>query len=361
MRWYGLIVRFGCCVLFATWFGMAQASIGKVLEVKNQATITSAGKTVRAVAGMAVDTGDIIKTDGSGIVQLVFDDETKIAVGPNSSITLDVSMKRGKKRASRFAVEAIGGSFRFISGKSQRRAYSVSTPTATMGIRGTIFDIWVLSDRQTSMAILEGSVRMCGRSGRCSRVRGTCTLAATTPRGNIGRPSGTRQSNTMLSAGFPFILSQQDLRPQLHAPIEGCGRHKIPPNRMDFSPATVIPTLKVSQPPPSDPPPPDPPPPPPSDPPPPDEPTPPDHGGSGFPGQSGDEGPSQGRGGGVSDGQNGVGTGKGQGAENRGGKNQSNGQDSGSQGSNGKGKGSENGKGGSRGKSGDKGSKGRGQ
>lgn len=321
MTWCGLILRYGICALIATHFSSAEASIGKVLEVKSGANITSDGRRQRISAGMSVDTGDVIKTNKTGIVQLLFNDGTKIAVGPNSTMTVDASFNRRSNRASQFNINAIGGSFRFVSGNSRRKAYTVTTPTATMGVRGTIFDFWVLSDRQTSMAILNGSVRMCGSSGSCSLVRGSCKIAATTPRGTIGVPNGPEQASALLSLGFPFILSQRALNEQLHAPTAGCRRHQVPPNQAIFNPLITPPQplLPFVQPPvPAPRPEPDPPSTPnePELPSTPDEPEPPDER-TGFPGQSGDDGPSQGRGGGVSEGQNGFGTGNGQGAATR--------------------------------------------
>jgi len=313
VTWCGLILRYGICALFATHFSSAEASIGKVLEVKNVANITSDGRRQRISVGMSVDTGDVIKTNKTGLVQLLFNDGTKIAVGPNSTMTVDASFNRRSNRTSQFNISAIGGSFRFVSGNSRRKAYTVTTPTATMGVRGTIFDFWVLSDRQTSMAILKGSVRMCGSSGSCSLVRGSCKIAATTPRGTIGVPNGPQQASALLSLGFPFILSQRALNEQLHAPTAGCRRHQVPPNRANFNPliSPPPPLVPFVQPPvhaprlesvpPSTP----------------DEPEPTDDERTGFPGQSGDDGPSQGRGSGVSEGQNGFGTGNGQGAAKR--------------------------------------------
>ncbi|RLK02808.1 FecR family protein [Ruegeria conchae] len=204
------------------------ASIGKVLSAKQGADVVRAGKKIRLREGMEVVSGDTISTDRSGVVQLLFVDDTKIAIGPNAQMVLDVSMLRGKKKAKSFAVQALGGSFRFISGKSKKRAYSIQTPTATMAVRGTTFDMWVVPGKQSAMLVLEGKVRMCSRSGRCRSTGRQCSLFATSQGGNVGRPVDQEQYELALKNGFPFVQSQRDLLSPLQVDFGGCARESVP-------------------------------------------------------------------------------------------------------------------------------------
>ncbi|WP_170785078.1 FecR family protein [Ruegeria lacuscaerulensis] len=204
------------------------ANIGKVIGVKPGAEITRGGKSQPLQAGMDVASGDSISTDGNGLVQLVFVDETKIAIGPNASMVLDVTMLRGNRKAKSFAVQALGGSFRFISGKSKKRVYSIKTPTATMAVRGTTFDMWVIPGAQSAMLVLEGTVHMCGNGGFCHSAGRQCSLFATNQRGGVGRPVDQAQYDLALQTGFPFIQSQQDLLSPLQVGIGGCAGEAAP-------------------------------------------------------------------------------------------------------------------------------------
>ena len=301
--------------------GEVEAAIGEVVGVQQGARVTSQGKTQVVRLGMEVNSGDAITTDASGVVQVVFSDETKIAVGPNARMVLDVSMMRGNQTAKNFAVKALGGSFRFISGKSKRSAYSIQTPTATMAVRGTIFDLWVLDQRQSSMVILKGTVRMCGSRGSCSLVRGQCKMAATSPNGRIGRPADHLQAARALRSGFPFLMSQSVLADPFRVEVGGCSNLTEPPTQFETVFTPPVPIFAEPKPQPSpvvNPPAPQPPAPqPPAPQPPAVQPpnvTPPLS--VGFPGQSqGASGRNQGRGNEVSQGQHGTGTGRGQGAE----------------------------------------------
>lgn len=198
------------------------ASIGKVLSVKQGAEVVRAGKKIRLREGMEVVSGDTISTNKTGVVQLLFVDETKIAVGPNARMILDVSMLRGNRKAKNFTVQALGGSFRFISGKSRKRAYSIKTPTATMAVRGTTFDLWIPTQQQSAMLVLEGTVQMCGRNGSCRSASRQCSMFATNPGGQVGRPADREQYDKALKGGFPFVQSQQTLLPPFQFRAEGC-------------------------------------------------------------------------------------------------------------------------------------------
>ena len=206
----------------------AKASIGKVLSIKPGAEITRTGKTIKVSMGMDVVSGDAITTDSKGVVQLIFVDDTKIAIGPNARMVLDVTMLRGKNKAKTFAVQALGGSFRFISGKSRKRTYSINTPTATMAVRGTTFDMWITPGSQSAMLVLEGTVRMCGLRGRCRSAARQCSLFATSQKGNVGRPVDQAQYDKALQEGFPFLKSQERLLRPFQVAVEGCSGDRAP-------------------------------------------------------------------------------------------------------------------------------------
>lgn len=211
----------------------AIASIGKVLSVKQGADVIRDGKKIRLRQGMEVASGDTISTDKSGVVQLLFVDETKIAVGPNARMKLDVSMLRGNRKAKNFTVQALGGSFRFISGKSRKRAYSIKTPNATMAVRGTIFDMWITSGNQSAMLVIEGTVQMCGLRGSCRSASRQCSLFATSSNGQVGRPADQDQYDKALQGGFPFIRSQNNLLPPFRVTAEGCSGRQAKAPRVE--------------------------------------------------------------------------------------------------------------------------------
>jgi hypothetical protein len=84
----------------------------------------------------AVFMGDEIVASPRGLAQIRFVDDTRIVIGPNSRLTIDTFVFNPDLTAREVVVTAIEGTFRFISGNSPDEAYTIRTPTMTMGIRG---------------------------------------------------------------------------------------------------------------------------------------------------------------------------------------------------------------------------------
>jgi hypothetical protein len=84
----------------------------------------------------AVFMGDEIVASPNGLAQIKFIDNTRLVVGPNSRLTIDTFVFNPDLTAQKVVVTMIKGSFRFISGDSDPGAYTLRTPTTTIGIRG---------------------------------------------------------------------------------------------------------------------------------------------------------------------------------------------------------------------------------
>jgi hypothetical protein len=116
---------------------------GVAKGVDPQADALSKGQTKTLVVGADIFIGDKLTTGPEGLVQIVFADNTKLAVGPNSSLLIEDYLVRNNGTAGKFAIDMLGGSFRFITGTGPKSAYQINTPTGTIGVRGTIFDVFV--------------------------------------------------------------------------------------------------------------------------------------------------------------------------------------------------------------------------
>ena len=114
---------------------VAQPS-GVVLAVVQQSEIdTATGRRV-LVQEAAVFSGDRIITGPGGEAQVKFRDDTRLVVGPNSMMTIDAFVFNDDDTARQISINAVRGAFRFITGNSPKDAYSITTPTATIGVRG---------------------------------------------------------------------------------------------------------------------------------------------------------------------------------------------------------------------------------
>jgi hypothetical protein len=148
-----------------------------------------------------------IRTNASGVGSFLFDDGTKLAVGPNSSIVIDEYIYGGGNSASALTIIAARGTFRWISGKSSSSAYRIGTPSGTIGVRGTAFDVFVGANGLTAVVLLSGKAEFCNSKG-CQRLQRRCDFLIAKPNGEISKPRGVVRQLGEGRKGeqtFPFL------------------------------------------------------------------------------------------------------------------------------------------------------------
>lgn len=217
----------GVCLalLIGLSFGSAAMAqeIGVVASAQGGGEIRTASGRTPLAQGTRLSVGDVVSTTPGGKAQLLFDDGTKIVVGAGSRLVVEEVLMQSNGKAERFAVSAVGGTFRFISGKSAKKAYEITTPTATMGIRGTVFDFTVREREATNLVLFKGRVLMCAQNGNCAEVRGRCTLITLKGSSQFSGAESVEQKDDVLVADFPFVLEQEPLKREFRAPVGSCG------------------------------------------------------------------------------------------------------------------------------------------
>ena len=90
--------------------------------------------------GDPVFQGDTVETTGAGAIGLVFLDKTTLSLSEGGKMVLDELVYDPATGTGSMAVDMVEGAFSFVSGeiaKTGPDAMKVSTPVATIGIRGT--------------------------------------------------------------------------------------------------------------------------------------------------------------------------------------------------------------------------------
>lgn len=211
----------------------AQPVAGKAIDSKPAARKVNAELSVVIVTGTAVAMGDRITTDAAGLVHLIFSDQTKLVVGPRSSLVIESYLLRSRSTANSFTVRALGGSFRMFTGNSNKRAYSIKTPTATIGVRGTSFDLSVQRNGATRVVLFDGAARVCGNNGQCEVLNRPCAMAEAAPRQDVEVVEDDQTRLARLRQDFPFIVSQSPLRSEFRVSLRGCPSAKPPDDRIN--------------------------------------------------------------------------------------------------------------------------------
>lgn len=190
----------------------AQESLATVADVRPQATAGTGSTQVTLVRGSDLKEGETVITGQQGEVQIVFADQTHLVIGRGSSLVIERYLMRNDGTAEKFAVNALAGTFRFITGKGDKNAYSISTPTGTIGIRGTQFDFTVARGTgRTSVILFQGGVELCPTSGPCVTLAERCEVGEIPTRQEAERIIREIDRVEVAATAFPYIRSQSRL------------------------------------------------------------------------------------------------------------------------------------------------------
>jgi hypothetical protein len=151
-------------------FGAAAAvsrpdqSIGGAQVVVNQVQgALASGDSVRVAQGDCVFRDESVRTDADSTAKILLRDNTGLSLGPSSSIKLDRFVYSGAERPGAVAVNLLKGALRFATGDANKEAYTITTPTASIGVRGTILRIEATAAK-TIVTLEEGAAIVCTRS-----------------------------------------------------------------------------------------------------------------------------------------------------------------------------------------------------
>ena len=130
-----------------------ETNIGVTASVKDEVLGIRVTQQDVLHVGTGVYHDEVVKTNATSIAQIRFLDKTSLSVGPNSKVTLDKFVYDPSTNVGNVVLQASRGTFRFITGSQDPRNYSIKTPVATIGVRGTI--IHVLYDENGVTIVLE--------------------------------------------------------------------------------------------------------------------------------------------------------------------------------------------------------------
>lgn len=139
----------------------AESKIGSTAVARNQVNQVASRVTPIAL-GDDVFMNEQVKTGVDSAAKFVFSDQTNLALGPTSTVKLDRFVYKGDVNYAKAAVNFTTGVFRFTTGGSEKGAYELKTSTATIGVRGTIFELSV-SRGVTNVTLIEGEIAVCPR------------------------------------------------------------------------------------------------------------------------------------------------------------------------------------------------------
>jgi FecR protein len=153
----------------STWADDAAPEIGTAVLIKRE-VLATLGETKRDLReGLRVHRTEYLQTGDNAQAELKLDDQTKLALGPNAGLKLDEFVIGQSGGVTTIGVNFVKGTFRFITGSQKKDAYVIETPSATIGVRGTVFDVYVDGSGDTLVLLHQGEVNICSKTRNCRR------------------------------------------------------------------------------------------------------------------------------------------------------------------------------------------------
>lgn len=209
-----LRLRIFFALLIALLMADARAadSLGQVAEVRPDATGGFGEARVSLLRGSELREGETVVTGLNGEVQVVFSDQTHLVIGRGSSLVIERYLMRNDGKPEKFAINALAGTFRFITGNGDKNAYRIATPTGTIGIRGTEFDFTVEGRTgRTSVVLFHGAVILCPTEGDCVTLSERCGVAQLVSKRKADLVTREAKRLEVASTAFPYVASQSRL------------------------------------------------------------------------------------------------------------------------------------------------------
>jgi hypothetical protein len=205
-RWF-----YGTATVLLLWLGLTMLPLrasspspaGHVIIAVGEVTATSPDDITRPLERRApVFEGDIVRTGANARTQIRFRDDGAISLDENSVLHIETFRYKEDDRGDvRSVMRLIKGGLRSITGAIGRidpAAYLVESAPATIGIRGTYFELFL--DEALSVAVWRGRIRVSNRAGSIDLGDDTnyrfavVSSADEPPEGRMNTPSGIHGS-----------------------------------------------------------------------------------------------------------------------------------------------------------------------
>lgn len=191
--------------------------------------VASARPTIRSVSGDRVvylgsniAFGERLSTDSTGVIHILFLDQSSITLGPNTEVIIDefffhppgqaggaaAGVRIREEQKEGIAVSLVKGVLRVVGGLiSKRSPTRVTTATVTLGIRGGITLVEAQDDQTQGVFLFGNEMQMTTRDGRHGRTVTRPGFGLTGTGGGIGEPF------RVPAEGLAGVLNRFESRP----------------------------------------------------------------------------------------------------------------------------------------------------
>ena len=218
MRAYTFAIIVSLAISLPASSATQNPEIGRAELITKHVTGTIETSARKLKTGDNIHQNEVIATAKESEAELILEDETKLAVGPNSEIVLDSFVYDPAKKDGEVIINAAKGAFRFITGKSAKSAYTIKTPASTIGVRGTAFDGFIDESGEIALLLVDGEIDVCNTARSCKRLRRQGYFMHIGRNGRISDPrkwDGTFLGHMEFGHAFPFVGRRLRISPKI--------------------------------------------------------------------------------------------------------------------------------------------------
>lgn len=155
-------------ILSAALASGTAASVGKVIIAKGDTFAVDANNATRSLKRRSeIHEGDTLVTGANSEIHIRFQDNAVLALRADSKLVINEYHAADDTREEKVLMELLSGGFRTITGafgKTDKDAYQIRTPNASIGIRGTNYEA-LLSNNDLIVGVYQGGVQLQNPTG----------------------------------------------------------------------------------------------------------------------------------------------------------------------------------------------------
>ncbi|MFA5901920.1 MAG: FecR domain-containing protein [Hyphomicrobium sp.] len=212
---WGLIIA---ATLPLTAYAGSGAEIGDARTIVSLVKADFEKQERELTVGDAVRQDEVIEVSDDGRGEFRLNDDTKLALGPGSRLVLDKFVYDSDKKSGTIIVDLTKGAFRFITGIAAKPTYQIRTPNASITVRGTIFDAYVLPDESAWLLLHEGAIEVTSSKNVCHVLDRPGQLIRIDDNGTVSKPLNWRdlpgRDAAEFDTAFPFVDSAPEIEPR---------------------------------------------------------------------------------------------------------------------------------------------------
>jgi hypothetical protein len=157
-----VLSRLACVLVLGLASGAYAAPVGTVTDLSGPLLARKADGVIKVLAQKStVDQGDTLVSEKDTYARIKFVDNSEITLKPNTQIKIEnFSYEEAKPESDHAIFNLIKGGLRSITGllgKRNKERFGLNTPTATIGIRGTIFIAEYVPPSKTEVAAYQAA------------------------------------------------------------------------------------------------------------------------------------------------------------------------------------------------------------